>query len=394
MMYPRLILFIDFLMISMIHFSVLGQNAQLIKENGNASIDYINFYQQHISEHKNSVCPMYPSCSAYGKMVFNDKPFYEAMSLVADRLLRCSHERQYYEVTYINGAKRYIDYPYYKNVPVHLFDTKQFPHTDILKRNSGRDNSKLFIEYLINKEEYQAALLEIERLLFVQQLQEAYLYSYKLLCYRGLKEYEKGIYEYETTFPTCVKDNIEIRMQLALLNYSVDNVEGTINSIESVLNDAEDSLLLNKAHVLKGLVQLKENNWIGAEENINIASRLLDNPMIHDKNMHLIMQMKNQRKKNPTTARLLSLIPGAGYLYANHKGSALVALFMNSLFAYSTYTSIKSKNYGLAGLCGFLSLSFYIGNINGAGRSAIRYNERVKNNGIREIEYLNNIFIN
>lgn len=43
---------------------------------------------------------------------------------------------------------------------------------------------------------------------------------------------------------------------------------------------------------------------------------------------------------------------------------------------------------------GFLSLSFYIGNINGAGRSALRYNRKKHDASVRQLESLNNIFIN
>ena len=78
--------------------------------------------------------------------------------------------------------------------------------------------------------------------------------------------------------------------------------------------------------------------------------------------------------------------------YTKHKGSALTAFIVNSLLGYATYTSIKSENYGMAGVCGFLSLSFYIGNINGAGRSATRYNLKKKNEQIRKLERINNIF--
>ena len=107
--------------------------------------------------------------------------------------------------------------------------------------------------------------------------------------------------------------------------------------------------------------------------------------------------MKNiqeQKRKSPTLARILSIIPGGGYLYTNHKGSALTAFIVNSLLGYATFTSIRSKNYGMAGVCGFLGLSFYIGNINGAGRSAIRYNEKQYKSYIKRLENNNHIFIN
>ena len=115
---------------------------------------------------------------------------------------------------------------------------------------------------------------------------------------------------------------------------------------------------------------------------------------VYGNNLKILRDIKEQKKKSPSLARILSIIPGGGYLYTNHKGSALTAFVINSLLGYATYTSVKSKNYGVAGVCGFLGLSFYIGNINGAGRSAIRYNERQYNAYIRRLESNNHIFIN
>ena len=118
------------------------------------------------------------------------------------------------------------------------------------------------------------------------------------------------------------------------------------------------------------------------------------NKDLYARNLSVLENIKEQKKKRPSLARILSIIPGGGYLYTNHKGSALTAFVINSLLGYATYTSVKTKNYGIAGVFGFLGLSFYIGNINGAGRSAIRYNERQYNEYIRKLESNNHIFIN
>ena len=42
----------------------------------NSANSVINLYQKHLSKLKNGTCAMYPSCSNYGLMVFNDKPFF------------------------------------------------------------------------------------------------------------------------------------------------------------------------------------------------------------------------------------------------------------------------------------------------------------------------------
>lgn len=72
---------------------------------------------------------------------------------------------------------------------------------------------------------------------------------------------------------------------------------------------------------------------------------------------------------------MLSVIPGAGYAYTKQYQTAITSLLINSVLAYATYTCIKRDNYGMAALSGIFSLTFYFGNILGAGKSANRYNQ-------------------
>ena len=65
-----------------------------------ATDDYIGFYQDFLSSQKNSRCAMYPSCSQYGKMAFKNFTFPKAITLTCDRIIRCSHDARYYEITY------------------------------------------------------------------------------------------------------------------------------------------------------------------------------------------------------------------------------------------------------------------------------------------------------
>ena len=364
--------------------------AQSNKES--ATDEYISFYQKFLSNQKNSRCAMYPSCSSYGRMVFQEKTFMEAIILLTDRIMRCSHERNLYDVTFEYGYRSSIDFPYYQKVPYHIIHNGYVrPHADCLKTNKDSDNTLPFINYLINKEEYQSALLEIERILFShKQDSDSILYANKLLCYRGLGNFEEGIFEYEVKYPESVKKLDAVNMQVALLYYLTSNHQSTLNVLDEILDKEIKTDIQTKAHLLKGIIYLKENQFQTAE---SIFCEL--QPFnINKDNLNIIKKIKERKKKSPSFARALSIIPGGGYLYTNHKGSALTAFVINSLLGYATYTSIKSKNYGAAGICGFLGLSFYIGNINGSGRSAERYNERKFNTYIKQLESNNHIFIN
>lgn len=365
-------------------------------DRGNATDEYISFYQKFLSSQKNSRCAMYPSCSSYGKMVFKEKPFMEAITSLTDRVMRCSHERNLYDITYEYGYRSAVDYPYYKNVPDHiLYNKRELPHVDVLRIEKKSDDVLPFINHLINKEEYQSAMIEIERKLFFdKQCLDPIFYVNKLLCYRGLGDYEKGIFEYEVEFPKFIKNVDAVNMQVALLYYLTSNNQSSLNVLDRVLTKGVTTENQEKAHILKAIINLKEGNIQEGELMFHEMASWDVNKELYEKNLDILRNIKEQKKKSPSLARILSIVPGGGYLYTNHKGSALTAFVINSLLGYATYTSVKSKNYGVAGVCGFLGLSFYIGNINGAGRSAVRYNERRYNECIRKLESNNHIFIN
>lgn len=362
----------------------------------NATDDYIGFYQKFLSGQKNSRCAMYPSCSSYGRMVCKEKPFAEAITLLTDRIIRCSHERSLYDITYEYGYRSAVDYPYYKDVPSYIIYNKYTrPHTDCLKVRQNLNDALPFVNHLINKEEYQNALIEIERSLFFNKYNsDSMLYANKLLCYRGLGDFEKGIFEYEVEYPKSIKNVDVVNVQAALLYYLTSNNQSALNVLDKIVKKGVTTDIQQKAYVLKAIVNLKEGEVQTAESMFREASSFNMGKDIYEKNLKILMNIKGQKKKSPSLARVLSIVPGGGYLYTNHKGSALTAFIINTLLGYATYTSVKSKNYGVAGVCGFLGLSFYVGNINGAGRSATRYNERQYNAYIRKLESNNHIFIN
>jgi TM2 domain-containing membrane protein YozV len=111
-----------------------------------------------------------------------------------------------------------------------------------------------------------------------------------------------------------------------------------------------------------------------------------------ENNLSLVGELEYIKYKKPKLAAGLSTIPGLGYFYTKHVGSGIISFLVNSLFGYAVYTSIKSKNYGVASLFAFVGLGFYTGNIQGAASSAIRYNEKVHKDAIDKLYDYNQIF--
>ena len=357
-----------------------------------ASTDYIKLYQDFISKHKNGKCTMYPSCSNYGLMVLDKYPIYKALPMIADRVIRCSHDAQFYDTTYEYGHKSILDYPFNDELSHTLAYKREIePQVDVLQRRTYRLDEQ-FIHHLINRKLYEPALAEIERLQFYGN-QEISLYHQKLLCYRGLNRYEDGIFEYENNYALSLKSDAKIALQAAILYDNVENAplaEQALNHIK----EWNDTTSYYRSIVYKAYLQTKQKKYQKAKQTFLHADDYKSEIDIHaSENLQLLKQIQESKYKSPTLARILSIIPGGGYLYTKHTGSAITSLVMNSLLAYATYTSIKSENYGVAGLCGFLSLSFYFGNINGAGRSAIRYNEKIHRDYTTRIYNANKLFI-
>ena len=357
-----------------------------------ASTDYIKLYQDFISKHKNGKCAMYPSCSNYGLMVLDKYPIYKALPMIADRVIRCSHDAQFYDTTYEYGHKSILDYPFNDELSHTLAYKREIePQVDVLQRRTYRLDEQ-FIHHLINRKLYEPALAEIERLQFYGN-QEISLYHQKLLCYRGLNRYEDGIFEYENNYALSLKSDAKIALQAAILYDNVENAplaEQALNHIK----EWNDTTSYYRSIVYKAYLQTKQKKYQKAKQTFLHADDYKSEIDIHaSENLQLLKQIQESKYKSPTLARILSIIPGGGDLYTKHTGSAITSLVMNSLLAYATYTSIKSENYGVAGLCGFLSLSFYFGNINGAGRSAIRYNEKIHRDYTTRIYNANKLFI-
>lgn len=348
----------------------------------NAVHDYIGLYQKYVSGLKNGRCAMYPSCSNYGLQVFGEYPFFTAMAMTSDRLIRCSHDQHLYDKTYAYGLRSCVDNPDFVTTPPssvgRLYtDTKRWP-----------DAALQFVDYLINEGDYNSALLEIRRIEFMDNVFIPHLYAKKLLCMRALGMYEEGIFEFETLEDNAAKTNSRICLQASLAYYETGNYEETINKL-NMLDAAGDSTAYYNQYILQGITYSRMEEYDKAMNSFEQAARY--NVGTYDRNIDFLNQLSAQKRKSPIVAKCLSIIPGLGYLYSGHKGSALTSLLVNGALGYATYTSVKSQNYGVAALCGLFTISFYMGNINGAGRSATRYNESMRRNIITQLESINHI---
>lgn len=360
-----------------------------MKKKESATTDYIGLYQRYISGIRGQECPMYPSCSNYGLKTFSETNFASAFILTSDRLLRCGHDHNNYPLTLRQNGFKFLDYPAYDRPPNELYYTHNsyfFAYSDTIKD----DSTFLFIKKLINNGFYQEALLEIMRVEFQTNSFSSELFINKIICLKAIGEYEKALFEFETKCPVAQKENPELLFQIALIQYKLQNIEQSLYYDSLSLNYCNNCFIKPKLISLKGIIYANQYNWKASLNSFKSLSDFESFNQLSEANSKLIESAIQLKNKSPTLAGVFSIVPGAGYAYTGHKQTAISALFVNGLLAYATYSNLKNENYGMGILTGVFNLSFYIGNIYGATKSAKRFNEQRKKKIINKLEFNTN----
>ncbi len=339
-----------------------------------AENDYIQFYQKFISPVRYRSCGMYPSCSRYSMMCFRETGFFNGMFFTADRLMRCCNIPLTYPRIKVKEDWYYLDYP-----PTHLSVIPQRFYFN-LSVDRAVDSTEMFIQDLMRRGLYSEALSEISRAIFFQAVVSDRIYLLELQCYEALEQNDKALQAYNK-YPVKIAENPRIRLEIAGINLRQGNYE-EVQRICSGFQISE--YYYHVAQTYRGIACLWQNR-------LDEAGRFFESGVNASQNLAKLDEYRCFKRKNSRLATCYSIVPGGGYLYCGGRRTAVTSFLINGLLGYAVYTSIKSKNYGLASLLGILNISFYVGNIKGANLSAKRYNA-YKENNIKNDLYLNNCF--
>jgi tetratricopeptide (TPR) repeat protein len=90
--------------------------------------------------------------------------------------------------------------------------------------------------------------------------------------------------------------------------------------------------------------------------------------------------------KSPLVAGLLSAsVPGSGQAYDGRVRDGILALFLNTLFAFGTYEAVSHDLKVVGGTVAFFGFAWYTGGIFGAVNSAERFNQSARDAFVREV---------
>ncbi len=386
-MYKRL-----FCILLIVHIGCCNLCGAQDSQTGNAAGDYLNVYQKYLSRLKNTRCSMYPSCSNYAKMVFQDYSFPVAMVLTADRLTRCSHDLDVYQTTFISGFPAAVDFPSGRLVPKGVITDYTKPQVSVGNRFAGDSlaSSLDFITCLINGKNYHGALYEIDRQLFkAAGSANVGLYAYKLKCYEGLGCYRDGILAFERSFPASAINDYATLFNVAHLYDLIGDADTSITYYEKASRLYSPDQPCSHPFSELGKAYARRKQYDNARLSFQNKMAVDGNRDAYNASISIIQELEAFNAKKKGIAMALSIIPGGGYFYTKQPKSAFTALILNGVLGYASYTSFQSRNYGVGVILGVLGLSFYIGNIVGSGNSAIKYNESVERRALERLQVIN-----
>ena len=154
-------------------------------------------------------------------------------------------------------------------------------------------------------------------------------------------------------------------------------------ALEGVAASYPDSRFAPLALVADAMLALDQDDVnVGRQSMENLVAAYPDYPasMKADETLGLFDQYQNLPRKSEVLAGIMSaVVPGSGYIYAEHYGDGITAFLINALAIAGTVTAVNNENYAVAAIVGGVGLPFYLGNIYGSANAAKKWNIAVRN---------------
>lgn len=159
-----------------------------------------------------------------------------------------------------------------------------------------------------------------------------------------------------------------------------------IHTLDRLMASSGQPAIRAKAAYRKGWIYLQNHQWEKARASFSQVPATAGDP----ERLHALDQalasVDEIPRKNPTTAGMLAVIPGAGHLYCNRYQDALMAFVINAGLILAAVEAFDHDQPALGGLLSLVGLGFYSGNIYSAVNNAHKYNRRQQNRFVEQLE--------
>lgn len=343
---------------------------------------FLDFYQNHLSHLSGSRCPMYPSCSEYARAVVGRYSPMQAYPLICDRLLRCGHDFDTYTDTIIKQQRRWMDFPYSFNGSilnkdidsvgrVSNVDTFDNHEADFLYRNG-------FFE-----QAYLGYLRCLSHGLDSAMVLKAAFAAYHAYDYRRFTNEIVSLVKLLPEEQKCLSGELYL---LVAKRYYASSLYPTVYAVLEKYRSYFKTPVLHEEYRLLSTVTALFCN-IDSVPKLTIIDFSAGSSIVNyiGRIDSLSGSLDRLQPRSAVGAGFLSaIVPGAGYLVGKRKRTALFALLLNGLLAWSTVEFVQQENYGAATFSILLGSGFYIGSIMGSMRAVDFYNQQKRQSIIKK----------
>lgn len=240
------------------------------------------------------------------------------------------------------------------------------------------DHQFAYAEQRYQSNAYEQAIYEYNRFIYLfhddTRIEKA---RYAIgMCYFKLARYQKAVDAFQGL--VNVYEDTPIAMdayfQLVRSYLAVRDPGQALLTLRNLITVSDDQETIDKAFYQMGWIYIDMANW-------SRSLRAFD--QIHPQNRKkydlrkIKIELGNadlRPQKSPDLAGLLSIFPGAGYLYTHRYQDALIAFLLNGALSFAAYESFDDGNEALGGLLSLVGIGFYGGSIFGSIASTHKYN--------------------
>ena len=240
------------------------------------------------------------------------------------------------------------------------------------------DTQYNFAEYYFSKKEYFRAIGEYKRFIyFFPEDARAPFATYKIgMSYFKNRGFKEAVNSFETIIERYADNDLSVKSYFMISECLVMLAEyvPAISNLHNLIVITDDMHTKDEAFYRIGWIYLE----IGAWEKAKLYFSKISIQNSHNYSLKKLSDELNRELttpgKNPNLAGILSIIPGAGFLYCERYQDALIAFLLNGAMICAAYEAFDSDNGALGGIITFVETGFYAGNIYGSVSSAHKYN--------------------
>lgn len=240
------------------------------------------------------------------------------------------------------------------------------------------DRQFQFAEEYFQKGEYYRAIGEYERFIFFfPETRRVEAARYKIgMAYLKGERYEEAIMAFKRfleEYPDSVY-LVDAYLHMGEAYVQVRRYDEAIANLQDLIAIAADENVIDEAFYRCGWVYLEQGLLEQAKVSLSkISPRNREKYKVE----HLLKELDKKthlKRKDPLTAGILAILPGAGHLYCERRRDALVSFLVNSALMFAAYEAFDHDQNALGGILTLVEIGFYSGNIYSAVGSAHKYN--------------------